>query len=617
MSTSLKMIPLCQLHASKINVRKTGADTDIGILAASIEAHGLLENLIVSKSPATNPPSYKVIAGGRRLAALKLLARRKTIARDQPVPCQVRNGASNLVELSLAENFARAPLHPADQYEAFAALKEAGLPADDIAARFGLSTTLVLQRLKLAAVSPRLLAEYRKDALTLEQLMAFTICDDHKAQEEVWFGNPYRDVAPHTIRRLLTSTHVDSHDHRARFIGAKAYEAAGGTIVRDLFDTETDGYFTDSQLLDRLVAERLEANAASVRAEGWAWVEIWAQTDYDRMNRYGRAQPVEAPLPRKDQKRLAKLGTRYDTLVAELEDEGEQDDRVRELDAVTAELETLQARTVLWPDVEKARSGAVIQLDHDGSPHIVRGLIRPEDTPRPTRPKPDNSPEEARAYSEALLTDLSAHRTAALRELLASQPDKALTALLSVLVRSVFFDAYGSGCLRIAVSVTELERHSKSVSGSKAACSSSARLLSWRQAMPNEDALWPWLETLGAEERMRLLAVCVAAGLDGVWRRQGEVDVSRTADVLAQALALDMADWWCPTEGTYLGQVTKAQIVAAVGDAVSPAEARRLVGCSKAEMCQKAEALLANTRWLPEPLRIAPPDVTMQSSEGP
>ena len=603
MSASLKMIPLCQLQPAKINVRKTGRDAGLEELAASIEAHGLLENLLVSKAaPKGEEPRYDVAAGGRRLAALRLLARRKKIARDHPVPCQLRTGDA-LTELSLAENIMRAPLHPADQYDAFAALKAEGLPVEDIAARFGLTPTVVQQRLKLAAVSPRLIAEYRKDAMTLEQLMAFAISDDHAAQEAVWFENPYAEVSAHSIRRLLTRSHVDGRDRRARFIGAKVYEAAGGIIIRDLFDTEDQGYFTDSQLLDRLGAERLEADAVALREEGWSWVEVWPEADFERLNHFGRAKTIAVKLSKKDEKRLTRLGERYDELVTALEDDGEEEASA-ELDRVSEELQALQARTMAWADDAKAEAGVIIFLDSAGHPSVERGLIRPEDgkpEPRKSKQAAAEPCAETTGYSEALLADLSAHRTAALRELLATQPDKALAALLEVLVRVVFFDAYPERCLKIAPSLTDPGRYSKSVGESKAAASFSERHAQWQGRLPAAEMLCSWLEGLGEADRHALLAHCVAATLDCVVRRGNE----RAADDgnhLAEALGLDMADWWRPTEANFLGQVTKAEIVRAVSEGVSALEGRRLTDLKKHEMAARAETLLASSRWLPTPL---------------
>ena len=165
-------------------------------------------------------------------------------------------------------------MHPADQFEAFKALIDAGHGIEDIAARFGVTPTVVRQRLKLAAVSPKLMALYRKADMTLDQLMAFTVSDDHAAQEAAWFDAPDWQRSAHAIRQTLTAAHVRADDRRARFVTVEAYVAAGGSVITDLFRAESESYLTDPALLDRLVNEKLEREAEAVRQEGWKWVEI-------------------------------------------------------------------------------------------------------------------------------------------------------------------------------------------------------------------------------------------------------------------------------------------------------------------------------------------------------
>ena len=119
---NIQMIPLNQLIPSAANVRKTGAHLGIEELAGSIAAHGLLQNLQVRPGA---KGKYEVVAGGRRFAALKLLAKRKALGAKTPIACEVR-GADDAGEISLAENMMRMPMHPADQFEAFGALAETG-----------------------------------------------------------------------------------------------------------------------------------------------------------------------------------------------------------------------------------------------------------------------------------------------------------------------------------------------------------------------------------------------------------------------------------------------------------------------------------------------------------
>src|ERR1700722_4170837 len=300
----IRMIPLTALVLSPANVRKTGAMNGIEELAASIEAHGLLQNLQVRE--AANG-KFEVVAGGRRLAALKLLAKRKALSKDAPVGCNVLSG-EDASEISLAENEMRQAMHPADQFEAFKALTDAGHGPEDVAARFGVTPTVVRQRLKLAAVSPKLMALYREKGITLDQLMAFTVSDDHAAQETAWFEAPQWQRSPRDIRQTLTAAHVRGDDRRAQFVTVAAYIEAGGGVITDLFQTESEGYLTDPALLDRLANEKLEREAESLRQEGWSWIEIIPDpSGFEALPAFGQVRGKRQPVPRSQAKALAKL----------------------------------------------------------------------------------------------------------------------------------------------------------------------------------------------------------------------------------------------------------------------------------------------------------------------
>lgn len=97
-----------------------------------------------------------------------------------------------------------------------------------------MTAQVVRLRLRLAAISPKLMQVYRKGDLTLEQLTAFALTEDHARQEAAFDRLSYhRDVS--SIRRRLTETHVPASDRRARFVGIVAYvEAAGPSCVTSL-----------------------------------------------------------------------------------------------------------------------------------------------------------------------------------------------------------------------------------------------------------------------------------------------------------------------------------------------------------------------------------------------
>ncbi|MCY4439683.1 MAG: ParB/Srx family N-terminal domain-containing protein, partial [Deltaproteobacteria bacterium] len=138
---AIRTIPLDRLSVAPENVRRTPSDaTADAELKASIANHGLLENLVVrSEGPGRG---YAVVAGGRRLAALKGLASDRVLDAAHPVPCLVIDGNATPAEVSLAENVVRVAMHPADQVIAFTKLAESGISVAAIAARFGTAERL-------------------------------------------------------------------------------------------------------------------------------------------------------------------------------------------------------------------------------------------------------------------------------------------------------------------------------------------------------------------------------------------------------------------------------------------------------------------------------------------
>lgn len=294
--TTTATIPLNRLTAWPGNVRKTGADTSLDALSASIAAHGLLQSLVVRKD---RRGRYAVVAGRRRLLALTSLAEAGNIAADTAIPCHVISGDVNATEISLVENAVREQMHPADEFEAFLALIEDGMRPADIAARFGVTEAVVQQRLKLARVSPVIIEAYRQGEIALAHVMAFAVADDHAAQETVWQNlSEWQLNDPDTIREALTGNEVTARDRRVKFVTLKAYEKAGGAVRRDLFAQGEDGVFIqDIVLLESLVAKKLEKAAKALHPEGWKWIAVRSSFDHGEWAKCLRRYPEPAPLP--------------------------------------------------------------------------------------------------------------------------------------------------------------------------------------------------------------------------------------------------------------------------------------------------------------------------------
>jgi len=634
-------VPLAKLKKSPRNARKVPhGEAAIEALAASIQHKGLIQNLVVepeTKEDGTPTGYYLVTAGeGRRLAML-LRAKRKQIKKSEPVRCWL-DTANDPAEISLDENVTRTPMHPADQFERFRELADGkGWGAEEIGARFGVSASVVKQRLRLGAVSPKLLQVYREDGLTLDQLMAFAITEDHARQEQVFEGL-HHNREPWIIRRDMTASNVPANDRRAVFVGADAYIEAGGTIIRDLFSEDRGGFFEDAGLLDMLAIEKLREIAGEVQAEGWKWTE--AHIDYPHAHGMRRFYPQSVPLSDEDEARLEALSTEHDELAEGYSSYDEMpEDVAAKLEAVSGEIDAISAKRYAYDANVIAHGGAFVVLHHDGTVRIERGFVRAEDEaladPQPepeaegdaTAPQTgeDEQPEDGgedvqeieeedeepgKPISDSLTRDLSAHRTLALRVALADQPETALIALTHTLAAQLFYSYGEAGCLEVRPTVTPLGSHADGIEDTPLAARASEQHEAWSERMPRDVAdLWGFIVGLDDEKRTALLAHCASRTVNALrlpWDRKPRS--LQTADRLATALALDVAKDWTPTVDSYLGRVTKAHIVEAVAEGVSEDAARRIADMKKPDMAQAAEQLLAGTGWLPASLRTAQPE---------
>lgn len=617
---NIEMIPLNKLIPSPANVRKTGALTGIEELAASIAAHGLLQNLQVRPG---DKGKYEVVAGGRRLAALQRLAKARTIGKTEDIACHVMNG-EDASEISLAENIVRLPMHPADQYEAFKGLADQDKGPQEIAARFGCSPAVVKQRLKLANVSPRLIEAYRNEEIDLDQLMAFAVSDDHAAQEQVWAALPQWNHDPHTIRSHLMVANVEADDRRVEFVGIKAYKKAGGHILRDLFQLEHEGYLTDVVVLDRLVIEKLEREAKAIRAEGWKWVEIMPSINHDHLRGLGRVYPEREPPTEEQQAEIDALTARYDVLVEEHGDDP-PDEIAAELEEISDKIDALSDGAERWSPDDLACAGAVIGIGHGGKLAVERGLVRPEDEPAETEGKSPTGKtgrqmNGSSALSDRLAEDLTAHRTAALRSVLAGNPDVALIAVIHAIAWPVFYGSNDTpSCLVVRFDSVQLRGSAEGIEDSPAAVKLATQREFWMRRLPNSaDGFWDWLLAQDAATRLDLLAYCAGCSVNAVKKRHERADTDRLAhaDRLALALGLDMTQWWQPTAQSYFRHVPKLRILEAVKEGDTPEAAENLAKLKKEALAAEAERRLSGTGWLPEILRVPTVVVGEPEPEG-
>ena len=610
--TDTTSIPLNKLTAWEGNVRKTASDAGIDELAASIAAHGLLQSLVVRKAARGK---HAVVAGRRRLMALTILAKDGRVEADMPVPCHVIDGDADAAEISLAENVMREAMHPADEFEAFRDLADKGLPAADIAARFGVTETVVAKRLKLANISPLILKTYRQGDITLQHVMAFAISDDHAAQDHVLANLSEYNDDPSDIRDALTADEISATDKRVKFVTLKAYEKAGGIVRRDLFsqDDEHGVFILHPELLDQLTAKKLEKSAKSVRAEGWKWVEVHSHFDYEARSQFQRRHPEPVPLPAPEEAELEALKREYETMLEQDSDSDEENPRFTEICARIDELEDRES--VFTPEV-LAFAGAVISIGSDGKAAIERGLVRPGDAPKKSaQPKSSGDPESAGQTEPAftvpasLTESLTLHRSAALTATLANRPDIALAAVVHQLAGELFHGYSRAGsCLELEASSGSFGK----TEGSKAFAEIERLRESWGDRIPGDpEKFWTWCLEQHRDTLLDLLAFCAACSVNAVLQKADRPDCNRLvhAGLLAEALSLDMKAWFTPDAGNYFGRISKAGIIQALQETKNVPPAPAWHGMKKSELALLAARETAGSGWLPELLRSRETDV--------
>ncbi len=375
---------------------------------------------------------------------------------------------------------------------------------------------------------------------------------------------------PYAIRRMLTETSVRASDRRAAFVGVEAYEAAGGVVLRDLFQGDEGGWLEDPALLDRLVFERLQAEAEVLASEGWKWIEVATDLPYGYSHGLRRLAGDPAPMTVEESATHATLLTEYRALEEEYPG---QDEYPEEIDARLGQLEmameALEQRPLIYDPAEIARAGVFVTLDRDGSLAIYRGYVRPEDEPREETAvhgvdgagvvgqggdvgvsswKPsatsaggtvitsggqpvsaDASEEEddgaLKPLPERLVMELTAHRTLALREAIGRSPDVALTLLLLKLVTDTFRTSSATGsCLEASVRHVYMSAQATDLKDSVVAKLVDERHAAWEADLPLGDdaALWDYLTALdqgrGAGSRSRHGRGWL--GADGGWLSQ-------------------------------------------------------------------------------------------------
>jgi ParB family chromosome partitioning protein len=141
-----RQIPLDRIVANPHQPRARFEEEELGELAASIDAHGVLQPIVV-RGLANG--DYQLIAGERRVRAARL-------AGLSQIPAVVREPSEEeMVELALIENLQRTDLNPLEEAIGFRLLIERfGMAHEAVAGRVGRSRAAVSNALRLLDLAP-------------------------------------------------------------------------------------------------------------------------------------------------------------------------------------------------------------------------------------------------------------------------------------------------------------------------------------------------------------------------------------------------------------------------------------------------------------------------------
>ncbi|EFO3033586.1 ParB/RepB/Spo0J family partition protein [Escherichia coli] len=592
-------VPLVSLIKSPLNVRTVPYSAEsVSELADSIKGVGLLQNLVVHALPGDR---HGVAAGGRRLAALNMLAERGIIPADWPVRVKVIP-QELATAASMTENGHRRDMHPAEQIAGFRAMAQEGKTPAQIGDLLGYSPRHVQRMLKLADLAPVILDALAEDLITTEHCQALALENDTARQVQVfeaacqsgWGGKP----EVQTIRRLVTESEVAvAGNSKFRFVGADAFSP--DELRTDLFSDDGDGY-VDRVALDAALLEKLQAVAEHLReAEGWEWCA-------------GRMEPVgfcredagtyrslpepEAVLTEAEEERLNELMARYDAL----------ENQCEESDLLEAEMKLMRcmAKVRAWTPEMRAGSGVVVSWRY-GNVCVQRGVqLRSEDDVADDAGRTEQVQEKAsvEGISLPLLTKMSSERTLAVQAALMQQPDKSLALLAWTLCLNVFGSGAYSKPAQISLECKHYSLTSDAPSGKEGAAfmammAEKARLAAllpggWSRDMTT-------FLSLSQEVLLSLLSFCTACSIHGVQTRECGHTPRSPLDTLESAIGFHMRDWWQPTKANFFGHLKKPQIIAALNEAGLSGAARDAEKMKKGDAAEHAEFHMKDNRWVP------------------
>ena len=210
--TVLTLVPLSSVVPNPDQPRKHFAEEALADLATSIKARGLLQPIVVRRTP----DGYQLLAGERRYRAA-------TMAGLERVPALIREGDDDL-EIALIENLQREDLSPLEEAEALALLIDRhGYSHREVADLLGKSRPYVSNTLALNRLPETIKTELHRDGdqVSREILMGIARQESPEAAESLWKRVRLDAVSVRKFRADQAGQPVARSPYREVFLAAR------------------------------------------------------------------------------------------------------------------------------------------------------------------------------------------------------------------------------------------------------------------------------------------------------------------------------------------------------------------------------------------------------------
>jgi ParB family chromosome partitioning protein len=281
-------------------------------------------------------------------------------------------------------------------------------------------------------------------------------------------------------------------------------------------------------------------------------------------------------------------------------------------EAKLAEIDGRIAALAVYDPDDVAIAGCYVTISQDGSLRVQKGLVRKQDLK--LLAKADGKEQKPKGMPSTLKRDLEAIRLQVAQAEIAKHRLVAFDLLVFAVARAALRVAY---CKGIDVRFTAHDARVKDDTTAANALKSNAESLPTAWLKPKSEAeQFRAFTSLSEAQKLDLLAWCVAGSLTP------QLSTGHEATAVEIALTLtggEAASYWRPTAATYLGRITRDQLLALGKDLLGERWAQARHKDKKSSLAAELERAFADpakvartpeqlhrlTNWLPDGMAFA------------